>query len=71
MKTAMYPFFQPDFRPLPRPYRSNWRNLQVDGFEERPLQFFAYVRPEHYKLTTTAAPRPRTCRVVCEEGTAW
>ena len=29
-----------DFRPLPRSYRSIWRVLHIDGFEERSIYFF-------------------------------
>ena len=33
-----------EMRPLPRRYKSNWRILHVDGFENgKPLQFFSFT----------------------------
>ena len=32
-----------DFRPLPRSYKSDWRVLHCDGFEEKKLLWFRYV----------------------------
>jgi hypothetical protein len=30
-----------DFHPLPCRYKSIWRVLHIDGFEERTIQFFS------------------------------
>lgn len=43
-----------DLRPIPRAYRSNWRVLHVDGFEEKFLQFFFPVK---YEWRMSAVPR--------------
>ena len=34
-----------EMRPLPRRYKSNWRILHIDGFENsKPIQFFSFTK---------------------------
>lgn len=55
-----------DFRPLPRRYKSNWRILHIDGFEEKTLQFLhftpmdVYTGPDLRRVQFTPAPELRS-----------